>query len=181
MKDSSTLMHTYKYVFLIQLFLSICIYGCAVNTRGLVETNVYENESAYLIELEAWGVHLSTLGSDGGVSVGRIRKIYITPKSETEKEDSAGGALLEALASPPNLRKMNGLPSNANFEKTVAIIDRISGGKLYGNSWRGVGLVLGVQNHSAIRLPRDFKGILAINVDTELEHLNSITIQEEKR
>jgi len=38
----------------IALTLYLCT-GCAVNDRGLVTTRLYENDTAYVLRLEAWG------------------------------------------------------------------------------------------------------------------------------
>jgi hypothetical protein len=49
-------------------------FACSVNNMGAVKVTPYENVSAYCIELETWGFHLSTHSADAGLSMGDIVK-----------------------------------------------------------------------------------------------------------
>lgn len=157
------------------IVFSVTLTGCAVNNFGTVKTTPYENNSAYLLELEAWGIHLSTLAADAGLSIGHIQKTYVVRKSNrgTKKKIRT-----ENLLSFEKLKKMDLHLPKLDFKNIIALADTISGLKIYGNTWRGVGIMVGFQNHAAMRLPEDFNGIIVINLDRENKGHNLVNIQE---
>jgi hypothetical protein len=160
---------------MLSIVSSVLLTGCAVNNFGTVKTTPYENDSAYLLELEAWGIHLSTHAADAGLSIGHIQKTYVVRKSNHGAKKKVR---VEDLLFSEKLRKMDNHPSQLDFKNIIALTDTISGLKIYGNTWRGVGIMVGFQNHAAMRLPRNFNGIIAINLDREHKDHNLVNIQE---
>jgi hypothetical protein len=143
---------------MIALTLCLCA-GCAVNDRGLVTTHLYENDTAYVLRLEAWGGHLITNTVDAGLTIGRSRRLYVYPKPRP------AGAL---LAVPPvfpsetdtRLREVGtearaGLPV---LRDPVALVTEDAGLALHLNRLR-TGVLLGARSARALLVPRDFNGV----------------------
>lgn len=69
--------------------------GCSVDDRGFVDVRTYESQSARVVELNAWGLSVSTQALDRGLTLGRSRRLYVYPKGSTE--ESSAGVTLEAF------------------------------------------------------------------------------------
>ncbi len=150
---------------MIALTLYLCT-GCAVNDRGLVTTRLYENDTAYVLRLEAWGGHLITNTVDAGLTIGRSRRLYVYPKP-------AGAQLAVPPAFPSEtdtrLREVPGIKAGAALGASsdpVALVTEDAGLALHLNRLR-TGVLLGARSASALLLPRDFNGVLLFKYDSE--------------
>lgn len=121
--------------------------GCAVNDRGLVTTRLYENDTAYVLRLEAWGGHLITNVVDAGLTIGRSRRLYVYPKQR-----SAGAALPVPPVFPSEtdtrLREVRGTEARAGLgalSDPVALVTEDAGLALHLNRLR-TGALLGARS-----------------------------------
>ncbi len=151
--------------------LSISCAGCAVNDHGLVSTRLYENDTAYVLHLEAWGGHLITNTVDGGLTIGRSRRWYVYPKARR-----AGSALRGAPVLPGDgrarLREVRGSAAPAGpgaSRDPVALVTVDTGLALHLNRLR-TGLLLGARAASTLLLPRDFDGVFLFRYASENTH-----------
>jgi hypothetical protein len=151
---------------MIALTLCLCA-GCAVNDRGLVTTRLYENDTAYVLRLEAWGGHLITNVVDAGLTIGRSRRLYVYPKPRP-----AGPPLAAPPVFPSNtdtrLREVEtearaGLPVLGD---PVALVTEDAGLALHLNRLR-TGIMLGARSARALLVPRDFNGVFLFQYDSE--------------
>ncbi|MGQ0445678.1 MAG: hypothetical protein ACT4O2_11285 [Beijerinckiaceae bacterium] len=151
----------------IALTVYLCT-GCAVNDRGLVTTRLYENDTAYVLRLEAWGGHLITNTVDAGLTIGRSRRLYVYPKPRP-----AG----IQLAVPPvfpsetdtRLREVPAIKDGAALGASsdpVALVTEDAGLALRLNRLR-TGVLLGARSASALLVPRDFNGVLLFKYNSE--------------
>jgi hypothetical protein len=144
----------FKMVFLIfSPLLSMLVTGCGVNNWGCVKVCPFENDSAYVMEIEAWGVHLSSRSIDTGITIGHTKKIYVMRKNDLPPFQE------EKILFCDQLKPIDHIPAKENWENIIAIIDGVHGVKFYLNSWRGFGFMAGVQNYAALRLPKEFDNI----------------------
>ncbi len=150
----------------IVLLFCLCA-GCAVNDRGLVSTRLYENDTAYVLKLEAWGGHLITNAADAGLTIGRSRRLYVYPKARPT------GARLAVWPAYPSetdtrLREVHGTEIRARrgaWSDPVGLVTEDSGLALHLNRLR-TGLLLGARSASALLIPRDFIGVFLFRYDS---------------
>lgn len=76
------MQHTFKRLASIALASSLCLIGngCAINDHGFVKVERFENASAVVVGLRAYGIHLLTKPYDAGLVIGRSKRIYVFPK-----------------------------------------------------------------------------------------------------
>ncbi len=152
---------------MIALTLCLCA-GCAVNDRGLVTTRLYENDTAYVLRLEAWGGHLITNTVDAGLTIGRSRRLYVYPKPRPAGAQFAVPPVFPSEADT-RLREVRGTEARAGLaalSDPVALISEDAGLALHLNRLR-TGVLLGARSASALLLPRDFNGVLLFKYDSE--------------
>ncbi len=77
-------------------FLLFC--GCSINQVGLPvlhSVQNYESATNLRTEIKAWGIHVSTHPTDGGVVIGYTRRNYIRPKPGADAADIFLGSDLD--------------------------------------------------------------------------------------
>jgi hypothetical protein len=138
--------------------------GCAVNDSGLVTRRYYECETAWIVELEALGFHLTTGALDAGLTVGHSRRTYFIPKQPEGSDRADGGAAIDvaALVAGRTGEEREPPPGGmARLGAPVAVDERATGIMLRANE-HAVGLTLGVEQRTVLRLPADFEGVVAM-------------------
>ncbi len=142
--------------------------GCAVNDRGLVSTRLYENDTAYVLRLEAWGGHLITNAADAGLTIGRSRRLYVYPK-----ERPAGAPLPLPPVFPSetdtHLREVQAIEAGGGrgaLSDPVALVTEDAGLTLHLNRLR-TGILFGVRSGRGLLIPRDFNGVFLFRYDSE--------------
>lgn len=159
-------------VFVFPLLFFISAAGCAVNQWGCVKVVPFENRCAYITELEAWGVHLSTRSADAGITIGHAKKTYVIKKRNPPGVPSTEPIVFDRL------EPAGRFPAQETWKDTIAVIDAIRGIRFFFNSWRGVGVAAGLCSHAALRLPKGFSGVMFMNIDSLDSGLHSIAIKE---
>jgi hypothetical protein len=139
------------------------ITGCSVNDAGLVRVRHLENESARVVQLDAWGLHLAFGNGDSGVTLGRDRRTYVFPRTP-----DATVHIPAELFTDPSLARVtdSGCPCSglAGLGTPVAVVGRREGLGLDFDRAR-VGIGVGVRAHGAIRLEPDGDQMLFIRYD----------------
>ncbi|MGH8525556.1 MAG: hypothetical protein ACREXY_15545 [Gammaproteobacteria bacterium] len=149
------------------LILCLCT-GCAVNDRGLVTTRLYENDTAYVLRLKAWGGHLITNTVDAGVTIGRSRRLYVYPKPRPTGAQLTVPPVFPSGADT-HLREVRGTEARARLgalSDPVALVTEDAGLALHLNRLR-TGVLLGARSASALLVPRDFNGVFLFKYDSE--------------
>jgi hypothetical protein len=142
------------------VLLSLTTVGCAVNDRGLVRVRHYDGETARMVTLNAWGLHLMTTAADGGVTLGRSQRSYVFAK-----EGASGAAFpLAEMAARARLHESTGEDAGAfrDLGEPLATIVRTSGIALQTSGSR-TGLLLGVRLRAALRVPADGSRVLYLS------------------
>jgi hypothetical protein len=145
---------------LIPLLLSLALGGCAVDDRGLVRVRHYDGETARMVALDAWGVHVITGASDAGVTLGHSQRTYVFAK-----EGAPGAAFpLAEMPSRARLRESTGddVGRLRDLGPPLATIVRTSGLALQTGGSRA-GLLLGARLRAALRLPADGSRVLYLS------------------
>jgi hypothetical protein len=138
--------------------------GCAVNDSGFVTRRYYECETAWIVELEALGFHLTSSALDAGLTVGHSRRTYFIPKRPEESERADRGAAIDVTALVAGRAGEERQPppgGMARLGAPVAIDERATGIMLRTNE-HAVGITLGVEQRTVLRLPADFEGVVAM-------------------
>lgn len=130
--------------------------ACAVNDKGLVSVRYFENDSSFLLIRESWGCYLSTQQTNSGLTLGHTERIMIFPKPGNESVLSID-QLLEQSTSQTFDREIETKDANLKNIQPYAWIVKNQGVMLHANSIK-TGISVGMESHSAIRLPADFDG-----------------------
>jgi hypothetical protein len=151
------------------LALTLCLCtGCAVNQHGLTNARLYENDTAYVLKLDAWGGHLITNSADAGLTIGHSKRLYVYPKP---RRDGAPHAEAPVFPRTPDthLRKVPATEVRARLDTLscpVALVTEDIGLVLQLNRLR-TGFLLGDRSTSALLLPREFDGVFLFRYDSE--------------
>lgn len=137
--------------------LLVLIAGCAVNDKGLVSIRYFENESSYLLSQESWGGYLSTRQADRGLTLGHAKRIMIYPKPGNKTALSID-ELLRQSAGYGFDKEIDAKDADLKDMQPYAWIEKNQGVMFHANPIK-TGLAVGIEFHSAIRLPRDFDGV----------------------
>jgi hypothetical protein len=125
-----------------------------------VRVRHYDGETARMVALDAWGVHVITGASDAGVTLGRSQRTYVFAK---EGEPGAAFPLAE-MPSRARLRESTGddVGRLRDLGPPLATIVRTSGLALQTGGSRA-GLLLGARLRAALRLPADGSRVLYLS------------------
>ncbi len=164
------------------LLLGLSVVGCAINDRGLVRVRHWEAPGGRVVQLDGWGVHLTTLAADRGITLGRSSRTYFCPTAETLQSGSVdAGDLLSRIAdSTVKPVDPGSAPALSELESPVAVISRSTGLVVDVNSFR-TGLSLGVRTFGGVILPQDFEGLVWLHYRSEHPEESSIFVQENTR
>lgn len=145
--------------------------GCSVDGgEGVV---VYESGTLYAVQVEAAGLHLSTVRVDRGVTLGRYRAVYIVPKEnhagfKVSREGHAGG-LQQRLGAEGAFRRASfntsegGAGIGIDLGRAIGVVGWRSG-LMVGFGRLQWGVTLGVRESSLVCIPYDFEGEVFLDV-----------------
>jgi hypothetical protein len=148
--------------------------GCTVNGAGVAVgggVRYYANDAGTGrgVAIDVWGVNVSTVEGDGGITVGRTRRAYYfaggasngLTAPTTRPGDSAGGHL---SGSAERLR----LKPAARFDWGAArplVVRGRSDGVSAGAGAAGATVTVGVRAFDAVRLPADSNLLMFLRTD----------------
>ena len=141
--------------------LIMSVTGCAINGKGLVNVHYFENEWSYLVTQESWGGYLSTRQADGGLTLGHAKRTMIYPKPGN-KSGLSLDELSQQLAGSVFDKEIEAKDVDLKDAQPYAWIEKNQGVMFHANPIK-TGFSVGMESSSAIRLPRDFDGILMFN------------------
>lgn len=159
--------------------LCLACSGCAVNHHGLVTVSRYESESAYLVRMEMWGVHILTNEVDGGITIGKSTRLYVHPKPEKVGSDRAGYAVpnMDRIEEMSIVRKSRDqFPAPATLGSPLAVVADAIGIALSLNAVR-IGASIGIQRRAITRLRSNFEGVFLLKYDSEKQELPRVFYQ----
>jgi hypothetical protein len=125
--------------------------ACAFNDVGLVRVRHYENDSALMVDLEAWGAHLLTTAGDAGLTFGHARRKYVFQRDGGPTSVPLS-ALTEPSAGEMHAATCDPCPSLASLGGPLFTARQISGVALDANDARA-GLSLGLRSSAVLALP----------------------------
>jgi hypothetical protein len=131
--------------------------GCSVNGwgTGVVERHL-RNDDAYIIEMTANGIHLSTVPSDAGLTLGHTHRRYYFANPGRVGALSVG----ETTTTPAHLGSVQPIASSdarVDLQRlgTPLVIVRRETGLVIDANVRRVGLSLGMHTEEWIAIPAD--------------------------
>jgi hypothetical protein len=151
----------------LSLALATLAQGCSVNDVGLIRVRHLESDSARVVRLEAWGLHLLTRTEDAGVTLGHSDRTYVFAR-----EGYHGASFsLSALAADSKTRRLRPAPCEpcpalGSLGRSLAQFTRTTGMRFDANAAR-VGFALGSQTRAALRLRLDQPLILLMRSNPE--------------
>lgn len=146
-------------------FAASCVGGCAINGSGTALVDFYENDHGYFIRTRVLGLHVVTVPSDEGITIGFSDRSYFHPKLK-----ATGSNTFAQLGDSPLSQSMRKtLPSEtAQQEKSepVASVVRTIGLAIRAST-TGAGITLGLNTHARFWVPRDWNGVQSVSFDSE--------------
>lgn len=136
--------------------------GCAINGKGLVgDGRQYRENSSQTgrsVTVDVWGINLSTIEGDRGVTLGRTRRTYYLPgPASTRPADPA-----QHLSGSDDTRRLaTTQPFDWESARPLAIRSRTDGASV-SSDLAGAGVTLGTRAFEAVTLPRDGNTFLLI-------------------
>ena len=129
--------------------------GCTVNGRPLLgpdPRHYFENaaHTGRSVMIDAWGINLSTVDGDAGLTVGRTRRTYYFAGPQTDGNSAAPADHLSGGAA--DLRLATTRPFDLDATPPLAVRGRSDGVSL-GAGMTGAHLTAGLQSFEALRLP----------------------------
>ena len=129
--------------------------GCTVNGRPLVGPDprrYFENatRTGRSVMIDAWGINLSTIDGDAGLTVGRTRRTYYFAGPRSNQAPIGPTGHLSGGAG--DLRLATTRPFDLGAAAPLAVRARNDGVSL-GAGMAGVHLTAGLQSFEALRLP----------------------------
>lgn len=147
---------------------AICVSssGCAVNAYGLVKVERFENDSAVVVGLRSYGLHMLTHRFDAGVVLGRSTRIYVFPKLGAPSDiDGNATDKFDLSRTSSRLTRVSENESTIPKARPIAIFTSATGLMLEGNEER-IGFTLGKHTRSSLRLPKELSAILFLKLNT---------------
>lgn len=129
--------------------------GCTLNGRPLLgpDPRQYFENAAHTgrsVMIDAWGINLSTVDGDAGLTVGRTRRTYYFAGPQADANGVRPADHLSGGAA--NLRLATTRPFDVGATSPLAVRGR-SDGVSIGAGMVGVHLTAGLQSFEALRLP----------------------------
>jgi hypothetical protein len=155
--------------------------GCTVNGRTILGDDArryFENSArtGRSVMIDAWGINLSTVRGDGGLTVGRTRRTYYFPGPASTQP---AGATDRPSGDTARVR----LAATRPFDLAcapLAVIGR-SDGLSVGSGMTGVHVTAGVHAFAAVRLPPDASTRLFLRSDTRRPAEDVFDVKECRR
>jgi hypothetical protein len=134
--------------------------ACAIDTFGLARVTRAQNDSARMVRVEAWGLHLVTNREDAGLTIGRSRREYVYAR-----EDAATpGDWLPWACAPLAAATAGAMPTRTD---TLLLADVTTIGLALDANANRLGLSLGMRRRTALRVARDVDLVLALKFDSK--------------
>lgn len=152
--------------------------GCAINDRGLVRVDRYENSFGHYVRTRVWGIDVVTVRSDEGVVVGYSDRAYFFPKSIAGGEVQRNPSMAEVLREP--MPRVGGGKCDLNELGTPMVIRTVDVGVAIRLGAARVGMTLGMNANTRVRLHRDGTVILAVQFDSEDSEATRFLFREQE-
>lgn len=132
--------------------------GCAIDAHGFARVQRAHSSAGEICAIESWGLHISTVAGDAGLTLGHTRRVY----GYRAAQPAAAGALA-AFPQPAQLALHVDAPDAAPSDLARPVLySCVDHGLSLGlGAQRGL-LRLGVIERHAIVLPADFDGVLCV-------------------
>jgi hypothetical protein len=143
--------------------------GCAIDDRGFVDGRWFANDTAWVVTLKTWGVHVTTNRFDASLTIGRSQRTYgfaRNPAGDRENDRctdpldllTSGCAPLLEVTDPRAHPKLDDLGD-------PLLIVRRDLGVIVRCTSHDTGVTIGLRAHAAIHLPVERDGVLVLAVD----------------
>jgi hypothetical protein len=157
--------------------LAVLSAGCAVNDLGLVRVRHYENDSAFVVALQSWGVQLLTIPGNAGLTLGYSRRTFVF------RRDGAAAtvplaALLDTGAGETRPAACDPCPTLASLGRPIFLASKIVGVSLDTNADR-VGVALGLRYRTILTLPADGSDAVLLRYESEDDRSPRVIIGKE--
>ena len=147
-----------KQLLLVYLLL-ITIAGCAVNDKGLMKLQYFENETSYLRLQKSWGGYLSMRHVDRGLVLGHTDRIMIYPKLRNKNNLTIEEFFRQV--DNDDFVEIGVKDIDTKNMQPFAWVEKNKGIMFHANPLK-IGLSAGIESRSILRLPVDFEGIFVI-------------------
>jgi hypothetical protein len=146
--------------------------GCAIDDRGVVERRWFASDTAWIVTLEAWGVHVTTNRFDAGITIGRSQRLYGFARApiddqELDRRTAPLGFLMNGGAALREVTNPRARPELADLGDPLMIVRRDAGVILRCDT-TDAGVTIGARTHAAIHLPLERDGVLVLAVDPDV-------------
>lgn len=154
--------------------------GCAVGAVAFpfVDVAYYETEdqTGRAVQLRAWGLCILTNPADAGVVLGATNRTYYF-----EGTKSAGGSIVLPDLRHSQTHRLRLVEEEFDWRslRPAAHGGQSIGVMIHANSIR-IGATIGLNTYAALRLPRDFDGLLLIDALIGKPSLGELYIRREK-
>ncbi len=139
--------------------LLMLIAGCAVNDKGFMKLQYFENETSYLRIQKSWGGYLSTRHTDRGLVLGHTNRIIVYPKL-SKKINLPIGEFLQHV-DKNEFVEISAKDIDIEDMQPFAWIEKNKGFIFHANPLK-IGMTAGVESRSVLRLPSDFDGAFIV-------------------
>ena len=139
--------------------LLMLIAGCAVNDKGFMKLQYFENETSYLRIQKSWGGYLSTRHTDRGLVFGHTDRIMIYPKLR-KGVDLPVEELLQQV-DKDEFVEISVKDIDTKNIQPFSWIEKNQGVMFHANQLK-IGFSAGVESRNVIRIPIDFNGVFII-------------------
>lgn len=139
--------------------LLIFIAGCAINDKGFIKLQYFENDTSYLRTQTSWGGYLSTRYADRGLVLGYTDRVMVYPKLKHSTNLTVEELLRQVDNS--NFVEINVKDIDINEMQPFAWVEKNKGVMFHANPLK-IGMTAGVESKSILRLPPGFDGVFII-------------------
>ena len=132
------------------IFACLVLCGCTLNDHGLegwtCRTERRNHPGGVEVDVEAWGLYITTNPADAGAILGHCRKAYF-------------------FASPSGPGGSRVPPVSINRTDPLCVWTEAQG-IIAGTNPSQVGVSLGMQSRQVLTIPQSFHGIVELNIDS---------------
>jgi len=141
--------------------------GCTVNGTGLVggdRRQYFQNRSGTgrSVMIDVWGINLSTIQGDAGLTLGRTRRTYFLPGPDSAQPSAATEHLSGSGDDDEAMRLIPTGAFNWRRSRPLAVRGRTEGVSVGTGLGGGAGFTLGIRAFDALCLPPDSNLFLLI-------------------
>lgn len=133
-----------------------------------------KNKTATLLGVKAWGIHLVTVPGHTALNIGSLESVYVFPNPPAASAVNVASRELKVDECEKD-------DITAPHDTTpIASASRLFGVSLDANPQR-IGIFAGVRDRSALILPRDFNGIVAIMLNPSNPEDSKVQIEKKEK